>query len=70
MNDKDIGYFEQDGRSGAFFNVANITATFADTTLVLGRQLLNTPMLSGFDWLLAPGSFEAYTALQTLLLKM
>ena len=65
MNDKDIGYFENDGRSGAFFNVANITATFADTTLVLGRQLLNTPMLTGFDWLLAPGAFEAYTAVNS-----
>ena len=54
------GYFEgQD--NGAFINVANITATFMDTTFILGRQLLNTPMLTGFDWLLAPGSFEAYT---------
>ena len=57
-------YFEQE-KSGAFFNVANITATFADTTLVLGRQLLNTPMLTGFDWLLAPGAFEAYTAVNS-----
>ena len=47
--------------TGAFFNAANITATFADTTLVAGRQLLDTPMLGGFDWLLAPGTFEAYT---------
>lgn len=47
--------------TGAFLNVANITATFADTTLVAGRQLLDTPMLGGFDWLLAPGAFEAYT---------
>ncbi|NOR55316.1 MAG: porin [Sulfurovum sp.] len=51
--------------AGAFINVANITATFGDTTFVLGRQLLNTPMLSGFDWLLAPGSFEAYTLVNT-----
>jgi len=47
--------------TGAFFNVANITATFGDTTFVAGRQLLDTPMLGGFDWLLAPGAFEAYT---------
>jgi hypothetical protein len=47
--------------TGAFINVANITATFADTTFILGRQLLDTPMLGGFDWLLAPGAFEAYT---------
>ncbi len=53
-------YFEGE-KSGAFINVANITATYGDTTAVLGRQLLNTPMLSGFDWLLAPGAFEAYT---------
>ncbi len=57
-------YFEGE-KSGAFFNVANITASFSDTTLVLGRQLLNTPMLAGFDWLLAPGAFEAYTAVNT-----
>jgi hypothetical protein len=57
-------YFESpdNGSSaGAFLNVANLTATFSDTTFILGRQLLNTPMLAGFDWLLAPGSFEAYT---------
>ncbi len=53
-------YFEGE-ENGAFINVANITATFMDTTFILGRQLLNTPMLTGFDWLLAPGSFEAYT---------
>jgi len=53
-------YFEQE-KSGAIFNVANLTATFMDTTFILGRQLLNTPMLAGFDWLLAPGAFEAYT---------
>jgi len=47
--------------TGAFFNVANITASFGGTTAVLGRQLLDTPMLGGFDWLLAPGAFEAYT---------
>ena len=53
-------YFEND-HTGAFMNVANLTATFADTTFILGRQLLDTPMLGGFDWLLAPGAFEAYT---------
>ena len=47
--------------NGAFFNVANLTATFANTTLVVGRQLLDTPLVGGFDWLLAPGSFEAAT---------
>jgi len=47
--------------NGAFINVANLTATFMDTTFILGRQLLDTPMLGGFDWLLAPGAFEAYT---------
>ncbi|MBA1420018.1 MAG: outer membrane porin, OprD family [Epsilonproteobacteria bacterium] len=48
-------------KSGAYFNVANITATFADTTAVLGRQLINSPMFGGYDWLLAPAAFEAYT---------
>ena len=47
--------------TGAFFNVANITATFGGTTAILGRQLVDTPMFGGFDWLLAPGAFEAYT---------
>ncbi len=60
MNDHDIGFFEGE-RSGAFMNVANITASFADTTVILGRQLLDTPMLGSFDWLLAPSGFEAYT---------
>ena len=47
--------------AGGFFNVANLTGTFGDTTVVVGRQLLATPMLGGFDWLLAPGAFEAGT---------
>jgi len=47
--------------TAAFLNVANITAAYGDTTFVLGRQLLDTPMVKSFDWLLAPGSFEAYT---------
>jgi len=54
------GYMESN-KDGAFFNVANATFTFADTTFIAGRQLLDTPMLGGFDWLLAPGAFEAYT---------
>ena len=56
-----IGIYMEQEKSGAFINVANITATFMDTTFILGRQLLDTPMLGGFDWLLAPGAFEAYT---------
>jgi len=59
-SDQNYGYLEG-SKNGAFFNVANITATYADTTLVAGRQLLDTPMLGGFDWLLAPGAFEAIT---------
>jgi hypothetical protein len=55
------GYDMEGTDKGAYFNVANLTATYADTTFVLGRQLLDTPMLGGFDWLLAPGAFEAYT---------
>jgi hypothetical protein len=55
------GYEMEGTDNGAYFNVANLTATYADTTFVLGRQLLDTPMLGGFDWLLAPGAFEAYT---------
>ncbi len=61
----DDGYYMENEKSGAFFNVANVTANFMDTTLVLGRQLLDTPMLGGFDWLLAPGAFEAYTAVNS-----
>ena len=54
-------YMMESDKNGAFINVANITANYADTTFILGRQLLDTPMLGGFDWLLAPGAFEAYT---------
>ncbi len=55
------GGFLDAQETGAYFNVANLTATFADTTLIAGRQLLGTPMIQGYDWLIAPGSFEAYT---------
>lgn len=54
------GQFEGQ-ETGAFLNIANITAAYGDTTFVLGRQLHDTPMIQSFDWLLAPGSFEAYT---------
>ena len=58
--DGDLGYFEGEEK-GAFFNIANLTATFGDTTFILGRQLIDSPMFGSFDWLLAPSSFEAYT---------
>jgi len=60
LEQENLMYMEGDKR-GAFFNVANVTFTYEDTTFVAGRQLLATPMLGGFDWLLAPGAFEAYT---------
>jgi len=64
MSVTDYMFFESE-KTGAFFNVANLTGTFGDTTVVLGRQLLGTPMLQGYDWLLAPESFEAYTVMNT-----
>jgi len=57
-----IGQNKMEGsNTGGYFNIANLTGTFGDTTVIAGRQQLATPMLGGFDWLLAPGSFEAYT---------
>jgi hypothetical protein len=60
MSEGGLGYFEEQ-ETGAYFNVANITANFGDTTLILGRQLIDSPMFGSFDWLLAPSGFEAYT---------
>lgn len=60
MSEEPFGYFEGK-ETGAYLNVANLTATFGGTTLVLGRQLIDSPMFGSFDWLLAPSSFEAYT---------
>ncbi len=56
--------------AGGFFNIANLTGNFGDTTIVLGRQLLSTPMITGFDWLLAPGAFEAGTIVNKSLDKV
>jgi len=53
--------YMESNKNGAFFNVANATFNVADTTFIAGRQLVDTPMVGGFDWLLAPGAFEAYT---------
>jgi len=58
---KPNAFYMEGSKNGAFINVANITANYADTTFILGRQLLDTPMLGSFDWLLAPEAFEAYT---------
>ncbi len=60
-----IGRFFEQEKSSAIFNVANITANYSDTTFILGRQLLETPMISGFAWLLDTGAFEAYTAVNS-----
>ena len=60
LNQPNLEYMEGK-KHGAFLNVANATFKYEDTTFVAGRQLLATPMLGGFDWLLAPGAFEAYT---------
>ena len=58
---KPNAFYMEGSKNGAFFNVANITLNYADTTLIAGRQLLDTPMLGSFDWLLSLGAFEAYT---------
>ena len=58
----DLGEVHMEGaRTGGFFNVVNLTGVKKDISFVLGRQLLDTPMLGSFDWLLAPSAFEAYT---------
>jgi hypothetical protein len=59
-----------DSESGAWLNVANLTAVYGDTTLVVGRQLISSPMVQGYDWLLAPGAFEAFTAVNTSIDKV
>lgn len=59
---EDMGAVKFEGSpASGFLNIANLTGTFGDNTVVVGRQLLATPMIVGFDWLLAPGSFEAAT---------
>ena len=60
FGNKTSGYMESHKR-GSFFNIANLTGTFGDTTVIAGRQLIDSPMFGSFDWLLAPSSFEAYT---------
>ncbi|MFK5975777.1 MAG: OprD family outer membrane porin [Sulfurovum sp.] len=57
----DKGGYMEGTATGGYMNIANITASYWDTTLIAGRQLLDTPMLGSFDWLLAPSSFEAVT---------
>jgi len=64
LGNKTSGYMEGK-ETGAYLNVANITATFGSTTLVLGRQLIDSPMFGSFDWLLAPSSYEAYTVVNS-----
>ena len=62
VNFGDIADMDFEGQpNGAYLNVANLTATFGKTTIIAGRQLIDSPMFGSFDWLLAPSSFEAYT---------
>jgi len=64
LGNQTSGYMEGK-ETGAYLNVANITATFGGTTFILGRQLIDSPMFGSFDWLLAPSSFEAYTVVNS-----
>jgi hypothetical protein len=50
--------------AGSYFGNANIALNMDKTTLIVGRQQLDTPMLGSFDWLLAPSHFEATTLVQ------
>jgi len=60
VNFGDIADNDFEGQpNGAYINVANLTATYANTTFIVGRQLIDTPLVGGYDWLLAPGAFEA-----------
>jgi len=60
VNFGDIAENDFEGQpNGAYINVANLTATYANTTFIVGRQLIDTPIVGGYDWLLAPGAFEA-----------
>jgi len=51
--------------AGAFFNVANLTFNYGDTTIIAGRQILNSPMIGSYDWQMAPSSYEAYTVVNS-----
>jgi hypothetical protein len=50
--------------ANAYFGEANIALKMDKTTLIIGRQQLDTPMLGSFDWLLSPSHFEASTLIQ------
>ena len=63
IDDSNFGYFDSPDHVSGILNVANVEGEFAGTTFIVGRQLLDTPLVGGFDWLMAPGSFGAFTAI-------
>jgi hypothetical protein len=46
----------------AWIDTANITAKVANTTIVAGRQLLDTPFFTSETWNIAPNTFDAVVA--------
>jgi hypothetical protein len=45
-----------------WIDTANITANVAKTTLVIGRQMLDTPFFTSETWNIAPNTFDAAVA--------
>ena len=44
---------------GSITTEANIVATYAKTTLKSGRQYIESPMFTSFDWLMKPVAYQA-----------
>jgi hypothetical protein len=53
-----IGRYFEDAATGVFLNKANLQLSACDTTLVLGRDTLATPLFQSLDWLLGPAAFD------------
>jgi len=53
-----IGRYFEDAQSGVFFTKANLRLSIGKTTLVAGRDTLETPLFQSLDRLLAPAAFD------------
>ncbi len=61
QNSGAIPFFDSDGHSFALLSEANVQIDYHDSSLILGRQQIDTPFADSDDIAIVPNRFEAYT---------
>ncbi len=60
-NVEDVPFFDENSENYTSISEVYLKTNFADTTLILGRQILETPFADSDDIGMVPNTFEAFT---------